>query len=335
MIAREKTFESLLDAFDQPTPSRTELLSRALACALQLAEADGVVALVVHNRALERWTLLRDSGSPETARVGRPASEFGRMLLKASHPIQLADAGEDGRAGAEDGCPGVEAGPALFVPLRHRQHSSGYLAVYRARGATRFAPEQIRLVTLLAAWLTLALDNVRLAESVERLAVTDDLTQVYNYRFLKSALRREIKRAGRFGQQLSIVMIDVDNLKAYNDRNGHMRGSLLLREIAGLFAQQVRSWDLVAKYGGDEFTLILPQTAREGACVVAERMRAAVEQHAFPLAPLGSITISLGVAVYPDDATDAMGLIRTADLALYQAKRQGRNRVESIEVRAA
>jgi diguanylate cyclase (GGDEF)-like protein len=176
---------------------------------------------------------------------------------------------------------------------------------------------------------------MRLAESVERLAVTDDLTQVYNYRFLKTALRREIKRAGRFGQQLSIVMIDVDNLKAYNDRNGHMRGSLLLREIAGIFAAQIRSWDLVAKYGGDEFTLILPQTGREGAFVAAERMRAAVEEHTFPLAAPGSITISLGVAVFPDEASDAMGLIRVSDLALYQAKRNGRNRVEAIEEKAA
>src|SRR5207245_1043872 len=108
-----------------------------------------------------------------------------------------------------------ESGPALFVPLRHRQQPSGYLAVYRARGAARFTPDQVRLVTFLGGWLTLALDNLRLAESVERLAVTDDLTQVYNYRFLKSALRREIKRAGRFGQRLSIVMVDVDNLKAY------------------------------------------------------------------------------------------------------------------------
>jgi diguanylate cyclase (GGDEF)-like protein len=335
MFAREKSLDGLIDLFDHVSASRAEVLQKALVSALQLTDADGATLLVTHNRALERWSLRRDEVTPVTERVSRPGSEFGRMVLKALHPIHLVDVQQDARASAEDGCPGVEAGPVLFVPLRQRQRTHGYLAVYRSQGAARFGPEHVRLATFLGAWLTLALDNLRLSESVERLAVTDDLTQVYNYRFLKTALRREIKRAGRFSQQLSIVMMDVDNLKAYNDRNGHMRGSLLLREIAGLFVQQVRSWDLVAKYGGDEFTLILPQTGVDGASVVAERMRAAVAAHTFPLAATGSITISLGIAVFPDDAGDAMGLIRASDLALYQAKRNGRNRVEIVSAQAA
>jgi len=180
---------------------------------------------------------------------------------------------------------------------------------------------------MLAAWTALALENLKLAERVEKLAITDDLTQVYNYRFLKTALRREIRRASRFSQDLSLVMLDVDNLKAYNDRHGHLRGSFLLKRMAQLLSQNLRSFDLIAKYGGDEFTLILPQTAREGALVVAERMRTAVESSEFPLAPRGAITISLGVSTYPHDATDGMGLIRVADQALYRAKQGGRNRV--------
>jgi diguanylate cyclase (GGDEF)-like protein len=221
------------------------------------------------------------------------------------------------------------------VPLRTRGVDGGYLAAFRARGGSRFTTEQIRALVMVGGWTRLALDNLKLRESVERLAVTDDLTQVYNYRFLKTALRREIRRAARYGQELSVVMIDVDNLKAYNDRNGHMRGSLLLREIARLFTQQTRSWDLVAKYGGDEFTLILPQTGLEGACTVAERMRAAVEQHEFALAPRGSITISLGVAVFPHHGSDALSLIRASDKVLYQAKRSGRNRIATCAVKAA
>src|SRR5438552_2461484 len=162
MLAREKSLEYLLDLFDHPTASRAEVLEKALACALQLADAEGVAVMVVHNRALERWTLKRDGGSPDTAHVGRPGSELGRMLFKSAHPIQLVDAGEDARASVEDGCPGIEAGPVLFVPLRHRQQSGGYLAVYRSRGLPRFTPEQVRLVTFLGAWLNLALDNLRL-----------------------------------------------------------------------------------------------------------------------------------------------------------------------------
>ena len=335
MHPREKPLSHLLELFDTTSGSRAAILERALTCALQLTDADGVVLFVTHNRALERWSMSRDGAGPETVAAARPTSEFGRMLMKAMHPIQLTDVAQDSRTLDEDVCPGVESGPALFVPLRQRQRTHGYVAAYRARGRERFTLEQVRLATFLGGWLTLALENLRLAESVERLAVTDDLTQVYNYRFLKSALKREIKRAGRFGQQLSIVMIDVDNLKGYNDRNGHMRGSLLLREMAGLFVQQTRSWDLVAKYGGDEFTLILPQTGREGAVVAAERMRVAVEQHAFPLVAMGGITISLGIAVYPEDALDPIGLIRASDQALYLAKRNGRNRVEAQDERAA
>jgi len=209
-----------------------------------------------------------------------------------------------------------------------REQEPGYLAVYRRPGAAPFTQAQGQLAGLLAAWLSTALENQRLAERVEKLAITDDLTQVYNYRFLKTALRREMKRAARFRQDLSIIMTDVDNLKYYNDRHGHVRGSFLLREMAGLLAAAVRSWDLVAKYGGDEFTIILPQTVEEGAMIVAERLRAAIEQHAFPLVQRGEITISLGVACFPADGVSPTHLIAAADRALYRAKREGRNRVE-------
>jgi diguanylate cyclase (GGDEF)-like protein len=132
-----------------------------------------------------------------------------------------------------------------------------------------------------------------------------------------------------------VVMIDVDNLKTYNDINGHLRGSFLLKELAGLFVEQVRSFDVLAKYGGDEFTIILPQTPRDGAVILAERVRATVAQHAFALAPPGRITVSLGVATFPEDGEDPMALLKAADCALYSAKRHGRNRVECVDGMAA
>ena len=191
------------------------------------------------------------------------------------------------------------------------------------------------MALLLGAWIGTAIENLRLAESLERLAVTDDLTQVYNYRFLKSALRREIRRAGRFGQELSLIMLDVDNLKTYNDRHGHLRGSYVLKRLARILAEHSRSFDLIAKYGGDEFTVILPQTEFTGARTVAERLRTAVEEHTFPLATQGQITVSIGIASFPGDGQTTSALIETADRALYLAKQRGRNQSIYVERDAA
>ncbi len=336
MLSREKIMESLLD-LSARTGSRARggLLERVLLTALTVAECDGAVVLSGTSRQSERWLMRRDLERPERRDAERTGSEFARLLLRSGAPLATPNAAEDGRLGIDDRCPGLDAGPAVFVPLRQRDQSPAYLAVYRRHAAASFSSDEINLVTLLGAWTSMALENVRLSESVEKLAITDDLTQVYNYRFLKSALRREIKRAGRFRQELSIVMIDVDNLKAYNDRHGHLRGSFLLRELAGLFAEHVRSFDLVAKYGGDEFTLILPQTDRDGALVAGERMRTAVEAHTFPLAPRGAITVSLGVATYPVDASDPTSLLQASDRALYLAKQRGKNRVETLWPMAA
>lgn len=336
MLPRERILESLLELTDRSSGrSQEALVEKALRAALSLIDCDAVVAVTARGKRLDRVALHRSQLETRTLEAGTGSGEGLRALLRSGVPVMSPDLADDGRFTAADACPDLDAGPAVFASLRQREQAPGYLAIYRRRGAARFDADDTTALLLIAAWASAMLENRRLAESIEKLAVTDDLTQVYNYRFLKSALRREIKRAGRFGQELALVMIDVDSLKAYNDRNGHLRGSYLLKEIARLLAEQVRSFDLVAKYGGDEFTLILPQTDREGAMVVAERIRAVVAAHAFPLVSAGSITISSGVAMFPEDAGDGTGLIQQADRALYLAKQRGRNRVETFWTHAA
>ncbi len=336
MLARERIVETLLELTDRTSGrSRHALIEKVLRAAAGLVDCDGASVVLTHSRRTERFVLPRGRNRAEASPLDLSGGEFLRLLQRQDHPMASADLGADPRAAGTEWCPGVESGPALFVPLRLREGGPAWLALFRRRGGERFAHEDTALLTLLGAWTTLAVENLRLSESLEKLAVTDDLTQVHNYRFLKSALRREIKRAGRFGQSLAVIMLDVDNLKTYNDQFGHLRGSHLLREMAGILATQVRSFDLVAKYGGDEFTVILPQTDREGARVVAERMRVAIERHGFAQVAPGAITVSSGIAVFPGDGGDVNGLIQSADRALYRAKRAGRNRVEDGEARAA
>ena len=326
MLSREKILESLLDLSGRSaTRSRPELLGLVMRSALALTGSDGCVVVLSPGRNPERFTLRTDLSEPEQTTQARVGGDAARAGPHHGRPVRVADLAIAERVALEDHCPGVEAGPAIFVPLRLRDELPGYLAVYRGRESGHFDAEDVRLLTMLGAWAAMALENLRLAQNVEKLAVTDDLTQVYNYRFLKSALRREIKRAGRYHQDLALLMIDVDNLKSYNDRHGHLRGSFLLREMAGLFSAHVRSWDLVAKYGGDEFTVILPQTEVQGARAVAERLRSAVEEHTFPLARPGQITVSIGIAAFPADGQTTSALIETADRALYIAKQGGRN----------
>ena len=166
-----------------------------------------------------------------------------------------------------------------------------------------------------------------------RLAVTDGLTGLYNHRYMMERLRRDLERARESGERLSVLMIDIDHFKAYNDINGHMAGDVALKEVAAVIRSSAKREDVCARYGGEEFAVIAYGTDRALAARVAERLRAEVEARDFPneeVLPGGNLTVSCGVATYPEDATDRGGLVEYADRALYAAKNLGRNRVCSV-----
>ena len=173
----------------------------------------------------------------------------------------------------------------------------------------------------------LALENALTVERAEELSVTDDLTRLYNSRYLNLSLRRETKRAVRTNRALSMLFIDLDGFKAVNDTYGHMYGSRALVEAAAVIRSSARETDVVARFGGDEFAVILPETARDGAIMVAERIRDRIAAHSFLTADLLDVrlTASVGIATLPDVAASAEELMQAADKAMYKVKVSGKN----------
>jgi len=166
-------------------------------------------------------------------------------------------------------------------------------------------------------------------EKLKTLAVTDGLTAVYNYRAFRRQLKHEISRSKRFRMPVSLLIIDIDHFKEYNDQFGHLNGDRALQQFASLLKKNIREIDCLARYGGEEFTVILPGTDKRSSAFVAEKLRGLIEKANFALmdrTESSRITVSIGAATYPDDAEDEETLIHLTDQALYQAKRNGRNR---------
>jgi len=224
----------------------------------------------------------------------------------------------------------AEAGSAIAHPLRGAEHEQvlGIVSVWRA--GRPFAPSERELFHYLAGQVGVSLENVALHETVQRQAVTDELTGLSNHRRFQETLAGEIERARRFEQGLGLVMLDVDNFKQVNDTHGHQTGDRVLAEVAQVLRGQSREIDEPARYGGEELAVVLPGTDLEGAYNLAERVRRGIEDLAIPLPDGGAITVtaSFGAAAIPESAHDHSSLVAAADAALYAAKRAGKNRTE-------
>ena len=180
----------------------------------------------------------------------------------------------------------------------------------------------------------LAIEYALLYERARQMAITDRLTGLYNFGYFHERLKEERMRAERYHRLLSLVILDIDNFKKYNDSNGHPAGNEVLKKISTILKQEAREVDIVARYGGEEMVLILPETSRKRATELAERIRQRVADTLFDhmqSQPLGKMTVSAGVATFPVDASTEDDLIKKADSSLYQAKSQGRNRVVAFD----
>ena len=187
-----------------------------------------------------------------------------------------------------------------------------------------FTEEHLRLLTLIAAQAAAILQRVLMYEEMARLAITDELTGLYNRRHLLERLADEVRRGQRYGCGFSILFIDIDHFKAINDGYGHALGDRILAEMGRVLRRWARSSDLIGRYGGEEFVALLPMTDATAAERAADRLRTAVGEHSF--ARRKRLTVSLGIASYPADGQSPEDLLKRADAALYQAKKQGRNR---------
>ncbi len=230
----------------------------------------------------------------------------------------------------------------LSVPMRSLVGGPEYLgAISIARRDAEFTREEEELLEYLAGQAVVSIENASLHETVERQAVTDELTGLANVRALASILTRELERSRRFDSPLSLVMLDIDDFKMVNDTHGHQQGDEVLAQVAGVLRAHSRDIDAPARYGGEEMVVVVPGTDSQGAARLAERMREAIERT--QVAGVGggpalSVTASFGVASVPESASDRDTLIAAADTALYQAKRAGKNRVvqaESVRARRA
>jgi diguanylate cyclase (GGDEF)-like protein/PAS domain S-box-containing protein len=296
-----------------------EILNRTVAVLQETLRPDDI-AILLAEPEMNELVIRASTGFPGGPKLVRRSIGVGipGWVVQTGQPVLLADVREDERYHACD----PDTCSELCVPLRVGEQIIGALNL-ESRRLGAFTEHDLRLVSTLAGNLATIIENACLYQEAERLAITDGLTGLCNRRYFYELLEREVESVDRYGDFLSLIMLDIDSFKIYNDTYGHLVGDALLSELAQLLEQNIRKVDVAARYGGDEFVILLPHTDKRQAVALAERIRTSVEEHRFPGEGECSseVTISLGVAVCPEDAGEPEALVKAADMALLEAKK--------------
>jgi len=348
--SRGRDLSSLLQMKDLELTIFNEI-GKTITSTLQLKR---VLNLIVNNMTnvihSEAWSLFlvdeRTNNLIFEAGVGDKAADRAKdvqlkmgqgiagWVAKEAKPIIIPDVAKDLRfLKALEESPSFETKSILCVPLISKGKVLGVIELINKVGGDPFDKRDLDLLSTLADFAAIAIENARLYQRTEELSITDDVTSVHNARYFYQILDREIKRVDRFQDRyhsvLSLLFMDLDHFKPVNDTYGHLMGSAVLREVAILLKTNLREVDLVARYGGDEFVVILPETDTRTACKLATRLSALISNHCF-LAEKGlqiRLSASFGVSSYPSHAKTKEDLIRLADQSMYQAKASNKKKI--------
>lgn len=263
----------------------------------------------------------------------KPGEGIAGWVADKGIPVVVPDVKRDKRFSPRvDKYTGFNTRTLMAAPIKSQGQVLGVLEVINKSNGENFTEEDLDILMGFVDQAALAVERIMLYQKLQELAITDDLTSLFNSRYLHRSIETEVQRSDRYGTCVCLIFMDIDFFKNINDNYGHLAGSKLLVEMGELLINHVRSVDIVARYGGDEFVIVLPQTPPQEAVMVAERMRKAIEKNTF-LKKEGynfKITASFGVASYPGSAKSKEDLLRLADEAMYRVKHKNRNGVYAL-----
>jgi diguanylate cyclase (GGDEF)-like protein len=256
-------------------------------------------------------------------------------VAQSGEVVVVPDTSQDSRFfGKVDEKTKTETRSIVAVPVRFRDQCLGVIELINCMGPEGFSHRDLALLEALADYAAIAIENARHVQRIHELTITDDCTTLYNARHMNFILDTEIYRSQRYSYEFSLIFIDLDRFKNVNDTHGHLTGSKLLGEIGSVLKSNCRLIDFAFRYGGDEFVLLLPQTAKENACRVARRLHRLIRDTVW-LKEGGlniRITASIGVAAYPSDANTKADLLHLADEAMYSVKNTTRDSVAAAGI---